>query len=142
VRNNAASQNQSGQWVDAHGNLSLVPNVSGLPPLKGKSVGHIQNILIDGGYTRTNPANPKNQRWVHPDGSEVQIHAYGNTNTTPYKAGNNAHVHKSLGRHGNPGTVELADNGSTSVSTHSSEAHIGIKNPSDFPAVSGRSHGQ
>jgi hypothetical protein len=90
---------------------------------------------------RTNPFNPRNQRWVHSDGSEVQIHAYGNKNTTPYKAGNNAHAHKSIGKHGESGTIELANDGVTGVSAHSSEAHIGIRNPSDFPNVSGRNHG-
>ncbi|MBC8007144.1 MAG: RHS repeat-associated core domain-containing protein, partial [Prolixibacteraceae bacterium] len=137
----AAKQNSRGQWIDAQGKFANAPNVSSLPSFKGKSVSQIQKYLAAQGYVRTNPANPKNQRWVHADGSEVQIHAYGNQTTGPYKAGNNAHAHKSLGRHGNPGTTELANNGKTAVSTHSSAAHIGIRNPSNFPAVAGRPHG-
>ena len=82
-----------------------------LGPLKGKSVGRIEGELTQRKFKRTNPANPKNQRWVHPDGSEVQIHAYGNTKITPYKSGNNAHVHKSIGKHGKPGSTELDDSG-------------------------------
>ncbi|MBI0473384.1 hypothetical protein EXT68_22625 [Pectobacterium parmentieri] len=109
--------------------------------MKGKSVSNIQKTLAKNGYVRTNPANPRNQRRVHPDGSEVQIHAYGNTKITPYKAGNNAHVHKSIGKHGEKGTIELADDGITAVSSHSSAAHIGIKNPNDFVTVAMRPHG-
>lgn len=137
----ATRQNSAGQWIDARGRFARAPNVAGLPRFKGKTVAQVVRTLTRQGYTRTNPANPKNQRWKHPDGSEVQIHAYGNNATGPYKAGNNAHVHKSLGRHGNAGTVELADDGKTQVSTHSGPAHIGIRNPQDFPAVSGRNHG-
>ena len=137
----AIKQNSRGRWIDARGKFAARPNVATILPLKGKSVGHVEEILQSRGYTRTNPANPKNQRWVHPDGSEVQIHAYGNANTGPFKAGNNAHAHKSLGRHGQAGTTELADNGMTAVNTHSSAAHIGLKNPADFPAIAGRCHG-
>lgn len=72
--------------------------------------------------------------------SEVQIHKYGNVNTTPYKCGNNAHAHKSLGKHGESGTTELSDT-ATSVHPHSADAHIGLKNPKDFPTISGRPHG-
>ncbi|MGH8416865.1 MAG: RHS repeat-associated core domain-containing protein, partial [Pseudomonas sp.] len=137
----ATRQNSRGRWIDARGRFASKPSVSLLPPLKGKSIGQAEKILNSNGFSRTNPANPKNQRWVHSDGSEAQIHAYGNTNATPYKAGNNAHAHKSVGRHGNPGAIELADNGMTSVNTHSSEAHIGLRNPANFPSVSGRPHG-
>jgi RHS repeat-associated protein len=128
----ALKQNMRGQWIDAKGRFARAPDVSNLPSLKGRSVRQVEDILHSRGYTRTNPANPKNQRWVHPDGSEVQIHAYGNATTGPYKASNNAHAHKSLGRHGQPGTTELADNGMTAVSTHSGEAHIGMRNRVDF----------
>lgn len=110
-----------------------------MPTLSGKSVGEIEKILTTAGFTRTNPTNPKNQRWTHSDRSEVQIHAYGNKNPSPYKSGNNAHVHKSIGRHGSSGTVELDDFGSPSVDA--SETHIGIKNPTDFVTVAGRPHG-
>jgi RHS repeat-associated protein len=131
-------------WIDPLG-LACGDAVRDLPSLKGKSVGKIEEILKDAGFVRTNPANPRNQRWVYKDRnidkSEVQVHAYGNTNTGPYKAGNNAHAHKSVGKHGEPGTIELADDGVTVVSQHSDAAHIGIRNPSDFPAVSGRNHG-
>ena len=137
----ATRQNSRGRWIDARGRFASKPSVSLLPPLKGKSIGQVEKILNSNGFSRTNPANPKNQRWVHSDGSEAQIHAYGNTNATPYKAGNNAHAHKSVGRHGNPGAIELADNGMTSVNTHSSEAHIGLRNPANFASVSGRPHG-
>ncbi|BBA33027.1 uncharacterized protein sS8_1065 [Methylocaldum marinum] len=137
----AVRQNSRGQWIDARGRFAKKPNVSLLPRLKGKSARQIEKILRKRGHTRTNPLNPRNQRWVHPDGSEVQIHAYGNVKTGPYKAGNNAHVHKSLGKHGDPGTIELADDGKTPVNAHSKEAHIGIKNPDDFPTVAGRPHG-
>ena len=137
----AVKQNSRGQWVDANNKFAHKPAVSLLPSLKGKSVSYIQDILQKAGFTRKNPANPRNQRWVHPDGSEVQIHGYGNKNTSPYKAGNNAHSHKSVGKHGNPGTVELSDDGMTSVNSHSADAHIGMKNPVDFPTISGRNHG-
>jgi len=126
-------------WVDVLGLSSY--KVEDLPAFRGKSISYIQKSLIKNGFVRTNPANLKNQRWKHADGSEVQIHAYGNNNLTPYKAGNNAHAHKSIGKHGEPGTIELADDGVTSVSTHSSAAHIGIKNPADYPTISGRPHG-
>ncbi|KAF1040700.1 MAG: putative deoxyribonuclease RhsC [Burkholderia lata] len=142
-------QNSRGQWIDARGRFAVTPIISLLPKLKGKTVKGIEGILRRAGFTRTNPSNQKNQRWKHPDGSEVQVHAYGNTNTSQYKASNNAHAHKSLGKHGNvpgpnsttPPTVELADDGRTAVHQLSAAAHIGIKNPADFPAVSGRNHG-
>ncbi|MDN7513934.1 RHS repeat-associated core domain-containing protein [Burkholderia sp. AU45251] len=145
----AVRQNSRGQWIDARGRFAVTPIISLLPKLKGKTVKGVEGILRRAGFTRTNPSNPKNQRWKHPDGSEVQVHAYGNTNTSQYKASNNAHAHKSLGKHGNvpgpnsttPPTVELADDGRTAVHQLSAAAHIGIKNPSDFPAVSGRNHG-
>lgn len=137
----AVRQNSRGQWIDSRGRFARAPDVSNLPSLKGRSVGQVEDIVRSRGYTRTNPANPRNQRWVHPDGSEVQIHAYGNAMTGPYKASNNAHAHKSLGRHGQAGTTELADDGMTAVTTHSAEAHIGMRNPADFPTVAGRPHG-
>ncbi|MGD2067127.1 MAG: DUF6531 domain-containing protein [Gemmatimonadota bacterium] len=137
----AVRQNSAGRWIDAQGKFAKKPDVAKLPRLKGKSVKQVEDVLHSRGYVRTNPANPKNQRWKHPDGSEVQIHAYGNKNPGPYKSGNNAHAHKSLGRHGNAGTTELADDGATAVSTHTKDAHIGLRNPANFPAVAGRPHG-
>ena len=113
-------------WLDPFG-LDCTKAVSQLPKLKGKSVSHIQKILQENGFTLKNPTNTRNQRWVHSDGSEVQIHKYGNTNSSPHKGGNNAHIHKSIGKHGEMGTTELADDGVTVVSQRSAEAHIGIK---------------
>jgi RHS repeat-associated protein len=125
-------------WVDILG-LSCSKIVEELPELHGKSVAHIERILKKNGFTNQNPANPKNNRWSHVDGSEVSIHKYGNTNTTPYKSGNNAHVHKSIGRHGHPNSTELNDAGLPS--SNPNETHIGIKNPADYPLISGRPHG-
>jgi len=110
-----------------------------LPRLKGKSVPHIERILASRGFVRTNPANPRNQRWGHPDGAEVQIHAYGNMTTGPHRSGNNAHVHKSIGRRGSPGTVELDDRGHPT--TNPDDLHIGIRNPPAYPAITRRPHG-
>jgi len=103
-------------------------------------VSEVEKTLQDNGFARTNRANPKNQRWKHADGSEVQVHAYGNTNKNPFKSGNNAHVHKSIGKHGEAGTTELNDDGLPAA--NQAEKHIGISNPKDFPAVSGRKHGE
>lgn len=52
--------------------------------LKGKSIPSVQKVLTDNNYTRKNPVNLKNQRWVYQDGSEVQIHAYGNQSKTQH----------------------------------------------------------
>jgi len=136
----ATGINSLGQWIDAQGNLAATPNVATLPELRGKSIPEVRKILKKENYVHRNPSNPRNERWVHSDGSEVQIHKYGNVNTTPYKCGNNAHAHKSLGKHGESGTIELSDTG-TPVHPHSAEAHIGLKNPKDFPTISGRPHG-
>ena len=125
--------------VDVFGLAACGTAAERLDPLRGKSIPHIQDILDNKGFIRTNPANPKNQRWAHPDGSEVQIHGYGNVNTTPYKSGNNAHIHKSIGRHGRPGTTNLNDSGIPS--TDPNATHIGIKNPADYPNIAGRPHG-
>jgi uncharacterized protein RhaS with RHS repeats len=80
-------------WIDEFG-LSCRKAVEKLPNLRGKSVPKIQKTLKKEGFIHRNPANPKNERWVHTDGSEVQIHKYENANTSPYKSGNNAHLHK------------------------------------------------
>lgn len=80
-----------------------------------------------------NHANSKNERWVHPDGPEVQVYKYQNKNITPYKSDNNAHIHKSIGKHGNLGTIELNDRGVPS--RVAGETHIGIKNLADYPVV-------
>jgi RHS repeat-associated protein len=138
----AIRQNSGGRWIDARGKYAGQPSVSRLPSLKGKSAGHVRAVLLDSGFVLRNPANPRNQRWTHADGSEVQIHSYGSNTTTPHKGGNNAHTHKSMGRHNGKTTVELANDGKTAVSPYSSAAHIGMKNPMDFPSISGRSHGE
>ena len=127
-------------WLDSWG-LDCTKKVAQLPKLKGETVSYIQKTLQENGIPLRNPTNRRNQRWIHPDGSEIQIHKYGNTNTSPHKGGNNAHIHKSVGKHGERDTIELADDGVPVVNQRSSDAHIGIKNPSDFPTVSGRQHG-
>jgi RHS repeat-associated protein len=126
-------------WLDPLGLTGCTTAAEQLPEMKGMSVGEAEELLVGHGFTRTNPANPKNQRWVHTDGSEVQIHAYGNATAGPYKSGNNAHVHKDIGRHGQPGTISLSDRGLPS--TDAAVTHIGIANPADFPTVAGRPHG-
>ena len=70
----------------------------------------------------------------------MQIHAYGNNSFSPFKVSNNAHVHKSVGRH-NPrgGRGELTDAGN--VSSDLGTTHIGIRNPADLPSVKGIPHG-
>lgn len=135
-------------WVDPFGlskksnDECLLKNVQKLPPLKGKSTSHVEEILECNGYACKNSQNPKNRRWVHEDGSEVQVHGYGNKDTKEHKSSNNAHAHKSIGRHlGGDETIELAGDGLTKVSPFSDKAHIGLKNPTDFPSVSGRPHG-
>lgn len=107
---------------------------AGLPRMQGMSVPQAEQTLTGAGFNRTNPANPKNQKWKHPDGSEVRIHAYGNQNPCPYKSGNNAHVHKE-----DPSGNQLHDRGH--VSTNPDETHIGLKNRPDHPTVAGRPHG-
>ncbi|WP_268797171.1 RHS repeat-associated core domain-containing protein [Pseudomonas huanghezhanensis] len=138
----ATRQNSSGRWIDAHGKYANQPSVSRLPSLSGRSVGHVQSVLQNSGFVLTNPANPRNQRWKHADGSEVQIHAYGGVKNTRHKEGNNAHAHKSMRKHGDATAIDLANDGKTIVSRYSSAAHIGMKNPMDFSSISGRSHGQ
>ena len=74
------------------------------------------------------------------DNSEAQIHMYGNVNKSPYKSGNNVHIYKDVGRHGRPGTQPFDDSGA--FSNIPDDTHIGIKNPKDFPQISGRNHGE
>ena len=107
---------------------------AGLPPMRGNSIPQAQQTLTSAGFVHSNPANPRNQKWKHPDGSEVRIHNYGNQNPCPFKSGNNAHIHKE-----DPAGNQLHDRGH--VSTNADETHIGIKNPSDYPTVAGRPHG-
>lgn len=115
---------------------------SQLPPMKGMSVGEAEDLLRSKGFAQTKVSNSpgKNQTWNHPDGSEVRIHPYGNEKVTNKagdltpKSGLNAHVHKET-----PGGAQLTDRGIPS--TNLDETHIGIKNPSDLPAVRQRPHG-
>jgi RHS repeat-associated protein len=128
------------RWRDTtSGRFTKGPNATTLTQLKGRSASDIGKILSNNGYTRTNPANPKNERWTHSDGSEVQIHKYGNNNASGYKSGNNAHVHKDYGRHGSGNETPLNDKGR--VDHNKDNTHIGIRNPKDYSAVSGRPHG-
>ena len=130
----------SNWWVDVFG-LDCDKAVSQLPKLKGKSITYIQKQLEKNDFILKNPTNERNQRWVHEDGSEVQIHKYGAVETTSFREANNAHIHKSVGKHGKTGSIELADDGVTIVTFNSSDAHIGIKNPKDFEEKTGRSNG-
>jgi RHS repeat-associated protein len=123
-------------WVDPLGLAPCVGNAAGknvtqLPQLKGKTPTEIGKILTENGYTRRNPANIKNERWVHPDGSEVQIHKYGSPSV--HKSGDNAHVHKDFGKHGE-GTP-INDRGH--VDLNPDNTHIGIPNRPDHRAVRG-----
>ena len=118
---------------------ATTPNVAQLLRLQGKSVLQIQKILTKNGCTRANPANLKNESWVYPDGSEVQIHKYGNAKASSFKSGNNAHIHKDVGRLGSGNEVPYNDRGFPD--SNKNNTHIGIRNPSDYPMVSGRPHG-
>ncbi len=86
-------------------------------------------------FIRTNPNNSINQKWVHHDGSQVQLHAYGDQTQKPWKTANNGHVHKY-----SPSGDKLDDMGMPN-SSMGKETHIGIKNPSELPEVRGRPHG-
>jgi RHS repeat-associated protein len=107
-----------------------------LPQMKGSSVVHAEAILRQQGFTQTNVSNSvaRNQTWRHPDGSEVRIHPYGNQAEAPWRSANNAHVHKQ-----SPSGRQLTDRGIPS--TDPSQTHIGIRNPSDLPAIRSRPHG-
>jgi hypothetical protein len=104
------------------------------------SVSQVQETIQAAGFVHANPANPRNQRRKHPDGSEVQIHAYGNVGTTPFKSGNNAHIHESIGRHGDCRAAEPNDYGLPAGNL--AEQHAGITNPANYPTVAGRPHGK
>jgi hypothetical protein len=66
--------------------------------------------------------------------SEVRIHPYGNDKITPYRSGNNAHIHKE-----DDLKNQLNDRGIPS--TDPSATHIGIPNPQNLPLVRNRPHG-
>ncbi|WP_260608112.1 RHS repeat-associated core domain-containing protein [Xanthomonas cerealis] len=118
-------------WIDPWGLTCAATN---LPRLRGKRVSQIEKILQKFGFTRVNPNNNSNRTWRHSDGSEVRVHQHGNKDPSGYKSGNNAHVHKQ-----NASKQQLNDRGK--VRPVGDETHIGIKNPSDLPAVRGRPHG-
>ena len=118
-------------WIDPWGWSCAATN---LPLLRGKSVPHVEKVLAKAGFSRVNPNNASNRTWRHPDGSEVRVHQHGNQNPSGYKSGNNAHVHKQ-----NSSQQQLNDRGQ--VRPVGDETHIGIKNPSNLPAVRGRPHG-
>src|SRR5690606_37402877 len=109
--------------------------------LKGRSTGQAHNVLQKNGFVLKNPGNPKNSRYELPGtNAQVQIHKYGGNTWTPHKSANNAHAHKSIGRHLKHGSIELDDMGMP-TSPFSDAAHIGLKNPGDFPAIAGRPNG-
>ncbi|CAI8926394.1 RHS repeat-associated core domain-containing protein [Pseudomonas serboccidentalis] len=116
-------------WVDPLG-LSAS---SDLPRMKGTNTRRAGTTLTNAGFTKTND-NGVNQKWKHPDGSEVRVHKYGNQNPCPYKSGNNAHIHKE-----DPSGNQLDDRGS--ISTDPNKTHIGMRNPADLPTVRNRPHG-
>jgi hypothetical protein len=107
-----------------------------LPSLKGKSETEIRDILQKEGFTQTKVSNSpaRNETWDHPDGSQVRIHPYGNQNLSPYKTGNNAHIHKQ-----DPAGNQLNDRGIPSANP--ADTHIGIPNPPDLPQIRNRPHG-
>jgi large repetitive protein len=119
-----------------HNNANCLNASSGLPLLKGKSEEEIREALQGAGFSQTKVSKSaaRNETWQHPDGSEVRIHPYGNQNLSPFKTGNNAHVHK-LDPLGN----QLNDRGIPS--TNPTDTHIGIPNPSNLPQVRNRPHG-
>ncbi len=118
-------------WVEAE---DLAAN--NLPSLKGKSETEIRDILQKDGFTQTKVSNSpaRNETWDHPDGSQVRIHPYGNHNLSPYKTGNNAHIHKQ-----DPAGNQLNDR--SIPSTNPADTHIGIPNPPDLPQIRNRPHG-
>jgi len=109
---------------------------SQLPPMKGSTHTAIRGELEDGGFSMTKKTNNAagNETWQHADGSEVRIHPYGNQSQTPYKTGNNAHIHKQ-----DPQGNQLNDRGL--IDNNRDNTHIGISNPPNLPQVRGRPHG-
>jgi len=109
---------------------------SSLPEMKGMGATERTKTLTDAGFERTRVSNSagKNETWNHADGSEARVHPYGNEKPTPYKSGNNAHMHKE-----DPAGNQLTDKGT--VSTDKNETHIGQPNPKDFEDVRKRPNG-
>jgi len=92
--------------------------------------------LGDAGFkqTKVSSSAAKNETWTHADGSEARVHPYGNEKASPYKSGNNAHMHKQ-----DPAGNQLNDRGN--VSTNPNETHIGQPNPKDFEDIRKRKNG-
>lgn len=109
---------------------------SDLPQMKGMSKAERDKLLNSEGFTKTKVSNSvaQNETWSHSDGSEVRVHPYGNEATSPYKSGNNAHLHKE-----DPSGNQLDDRGN--INTNPNDTHIGLPNPSDLPQVRNRPHG-
>ena len=107
-----------------------------LAEMKGMGAAEREAALTNAGFARTRVSNSaaKNETWTHADGSEVRVHPYGNQSASPYKSGNNAHLHKQDAA-GN----QLNDRGH--ISTDPNATHIGLPNPSDFSSVRGRPSG-
>jgi RHS repeat-associated protein len=116
-------------WVDPLG-LSAS---SDLPRMKGRNIPKSGAMLYGAGFSKTTD-NGVNETWKHADGSVVKVHKYGNQKACCYKSGNNAHVHKV-----DPSGNALNDRGA--ITTDPNQSHIGIRNPSNLPAVRGRPHG-
>jgi hypothetical protein len=131
---NAASLVERGDFGPS--TFAAKGGAEGLPSMKGMGATERGKVLTEGGFNQTKVSNSaaKNETWAHPDGSEVRVHPYGNVKQTPYKSGNNAHMHKQDGA-GN----QLDDAGG--INTNPNDTHIGLPNPADFPAVRGRPHG-
>jgi RHS repeat-associated protein len=107
-----------------------------LPQMKGMGTSEREGTLLEAGFNKTKVSNSpgKNETWIHPDGSEVKIHPYGDVKQGPFKSGNNAHMHKS-----GPDKAKLNDRGFPSSDPN--QTHIGLPNPKDFPDVRKRPSG-
>lgn len=125
-----------GEWRFSSKFHAAKGGAEALPQMKGMGATERGKVLSEGGFTQTKVSNSaaKNETWSHADGSEVRVHPYGNVKQTPYKSGNNAHLHKQDAS-GN----QLNDRGN--ISTDPNATHIGLPNPADLPKVRGRPHG-
>lgn len=109
---------------------------SRLPRMQGMGAAERESTLTKGGFNKSkvSKSSAKNETWTNPDGSEVRVHPYGNEKQTPYKSGNNAHLHKET-----PNGDQLNDRGI--ISNNPNETHIGLPNPSDFQKIRARPDG-
>ena len=118
-----------------------------LPLFAGSTPDKIVKTLEKHGFTlEKHEASFNKSCYIHPDGSRVLIHPYGNPNRGLSKAKSNAHAHKiapekaDLNDRGNP--VDKSKQKSTlSAERRMNENHIGIKNPQNFTAKTGKAHG-